>query len=98
MPEFTTPFPQGFVFPETDRRLWQAHQDWLAPQFWEPHGDNMIVANQSWVIRSAGRIILVDTAVGNDKDRPSMAMFDHLSGARCTTPTPRPRGRRGRCR
>ena len=39
----------------------------------------MMVAVQSWVIRSAGRIIVVDTGVGNDKDRPGMAMFDHLS-------------------
>ena len=79
IPEFTTPFPREFVFPETDKRLWQANQDWLPPQFWEPDGDNMMVAVQSWVIRSAGRIIVVDTGVGNDKDRPGMAMFDHLS-------------------
>ena len=31
--EFTTPFPREFVFPDTEKRLWQASQDWLAPQF-----------------------------------------------------------------
>ena len=67
------------VFPETDKQLWQASQDWLTPHSWEPDSDNMLVATQSWVIRSAERIILVDTDVGNNKDRPGMAMFDHRS-------------------
>lgn len=79
IPEFTTAFPRSFVFPDTDVRLWQEHQHGLAPRFWEPEADNMLVAVQSWLIRSAGQTILVDTGVGNHKDRPGMAMFDHLS-------------------
>lgn len=79
IPEFTTAFPRSFVFPDTDQRLWQERQHGLAPQFWEPDADDMIVAVQSWLIRSAGQTILVDTGVGNDKDRPGMTMFDRLS-------------------
>lgn len=75
--ESIVPFPREMVFPETDKQLWQASRDWLTPYFWEPDSDNMLVAMQSRVIRSAGRTILVDTGVGNNKDRPGMAMFDH---------------------
>lgn len=79
IPELTTTFPRSFVFPDTDERLWTTSQEWLAPQFWDPANDHMTVAVQSWLIRSAGQTILVDTGVGNNKDRPGMSMFDHLS-------------------
>jgi glyoxylase-like metal-dependent hydrolase (beta-lactamase superfamily II) len=33
---------------------------------------------QTWVLRSGGRTILIDTGVGNDRDRPHAPAFDHL--------------------
>jgi glyoxylase-like metal-dependent hydrolase (beta-lactamase superfamily II) len=35
-------------------------------------------AIQTWVLRSAGCTVLVDTGVGNDRDRPQVPAFDHL--------------------
>ncbi len=35
-------------------------------------------AIQTWVVRAAGMTVLVDTGVGNDRDRPQIAQFDHL--------------------
>jgi hypothetical protein len=34
-------------------------------------------ALQTWVLRSEGKTILIDTGAGNGKDRP-LAMFAHL--------------------
>lgn len=42
---------------------------WLAPDHHDPATGGMIAAAQTWVLRSAGRTILVDTGVGNDRVR-----------------------------
>jgi glyoxylase-like metal-dependent hydrolase (beta-lactamase superfamily II) len=43
--------------------------DWLAPDHHDPRTGGMIAAAQTWVLRSGGRTILVDTGVGNDRVR-----------------------------
>jgi hypothetical protein len=35
-------------------------------------------AVQTWVLRSEGKTILVDTGVGSGRDRPQVLLFDHL--------------------
>lgn len=45
--------------------------DWLTPEHHDPATGGMIAAAQTWVLRSAGRTILVDTGVGNDRVRPN---------------------------
>jgi glyoxylase-like metal-dependent hydrolase (beta-lactamase superfamily II) len=42
---------------------------WLAPDHHDPSTGGMIAAAQTWVLRSGGRTILVDTGVGNDRVR-----------------------------
>jgi glyoxylase-like metal-dependent hydrolase (beta-lactamase superfamily II) len=73
--------PRSFVFPSADEGLWRRHEDWLAPEFWDTDTDEMLASLQTWVLRSEGAIILVDTGVGNGKDRPGMPVFDHLDTA-----------------
>jgi glyoxylase-like metal-dependent hydrolase (beta-lactamase superfamily II) len=43
--------------------------DWLAPDHHDPATGVMLAAAQTWVLRSAGRTVLVDTGVGNDRVR-----------------------------
>jgi glyoxylase-like metal-dependent hydrolase (beta-lactamase superfamily II) len=45
--------------------------EWLVPDHHAPASDGMIAAAQTWVLRSAGRTIVVDTGVGNDRVRPN---------------------------
>jgi glyoxylase-like metal-dependent hydrolase (beta-lactamase superfamily II) len=45
--------------------------DWLAPAHHDPATGGMLAAAQTWVLRSGGRTILVDTGVGNDRERPN---------------------------
>jgi glyoxylase-like metal-dependent hydrolase (beta-lactamase superfamily II) len=39
-----------------------------------------VVALQTWMLRSGGRIVLVDTGVGNGRERPSSPRFHHWQG------------------
>ena len=64
------------MFPDTPAHRWT---DELAPHHWTPPTRAYRAAIQTWVLRSAGRIILIDTGVGNDRDRPQVPTFDHLS-------------------
>lgn len=71
-------------FPGTDPSAWT--DDALRPHFLEPDGQTALtstarVAMQTWVLRSGGRTILVDAAVGNDKDRPDVPGWSHLQTA-----------------
>ena len=77
--EFAGEFmPAQRMIPGSAPELWQRNRDWLVPEHWEPGNDNVRGAVRTWVLRSEGRTILVDTGVGNDRDRPQIPMFDHL--------------------
>ncbi|GIE76312.1 MBL fold metallo-hydrolase [Actinoplanes philippinensis] len=63
--------PAGAFFPTMPAEAWQEHRETLAPD--HLGGDDMVhVAMQSWVLRSDGRTIVIDTGVGNDKNRPAV--------------------------
>jgi len=63
------------MFPDTPAELWT---DDLAPHHWTPATRAYRAAIQTWVLRSEGRTILIDTGVGNDRDRPQAPALDHL--------------------
>lgn len=49
----------------------------LKPHFVESDGDTVMastarVAMQTWILRSGGKTILIDAAIGNDKERPDV--------------------------
>ncbi|OBF42087.1 MBL fold metallo-hydrolase [Mycolicibacterium peregrinum] len=69
--------PQEF-FPESTDDMWQRNEDWLVPDFYDPGRDDCVSAIQTWVLRSGGRTILVDTGVGNHKERPHAPVWHHL--------------------
>ena len=65
-------------FPDSPDGSWDEHRGWLAPDFWNPEDDEVHVAIQTWLLRSEGRTILVDTGVGNHKDRPYAPVWSRL--------------------
>lgn len=65
-------------FPDSGRHAWDEHRAWLAPDFWDPDTDECRTALQSWLLRSEGRTILVDTGVGNHKERPYAPVWSRL--------------------
>ena len=74
--------PSQFL-PGTDPHLWEEGGDWTDPHFLIAAGDSVHehthrVAMQTWVVQISSRTVLVDTAVGNDKDRPAVPPWSHL--------------------
>nr|WP_285632924.1 MBL fold metallo-hydrolase [Actinoallomurus iriomotensis] len=69
--------PETF-FPESPAEVWDTHRSWLAPDFLDTETRIVNAAIQTWLLRSEGRIILVDTGVGNHKDRPYSPVWSRL--------------------
>ncbi|MEV7871009.1 MBL fold metallo-hydrolase [Streptomyces sp. NPDC088124] len=59
------------LFPSVPSELWRRHESWLAPDFLNAKTGEWQASVQTWVLRSAGRTVLVDTGLGNDKSSES---------------------------
>ena len=66
-------------FPRTPRSGWRDNADLLVPDFFDCSTDQWHIAIQSWVIEVDGLTVVVDTGVGNDRERPHMPPLDHLN-------------------
>ena len=67
--------PAAEFFPSIPSGAWDEHRDLLVP---DHLADGWVqTALQTWVLRSEGRTILIDTAIGNDKSRPAVESWDH---------------------
>ncbi|WFB05909.1 MBL fold metallo-hydrolase [Streptomyces sp. LX-29] len=79
--EWGGPFaPALDIVPESGAEVWKDNRDWLAPEHWDPDSDAAVAALQTWVLRSGGRTVLVDTGVGNGRERPDSPHFHHRQG------------------
>lgn len=67
------------LFAETPPQAWRDNADLLVPTFYDAEADRWRVAVQSWVIEVDGLTVMVDTGVGNDRERPHIPT---LSGRR----------------
>jgi glyoxylase-like metal-dependent hydrolase (beta-lactamase superfamily II) len=67
------------LFPDTPAAAWHDNADLLASEFWRPDTDTWRIAVQTWVIEIDGLTVVVDTGLGNDRDRPQMPAAHHLS-------------------
>jgi glyoxylase-like metal-dependent hydrolase (beta-lactamase superfamily II) len=70
--------PPKMFFPTIPESAWDEHRNMLVPDHLDAEGEMVQVAMQTWLLRSDGRTILVDTGVGNDKARPAVEAWDHL--------------------
>src|ERR1700754_2033984 len=70
--------PATDFFPDVPERAWQEHRDDLVPDHLGADDGMLLAAVQTWLLRSEGRIILIDTGVGNDKNRAALPLWDHL--------------------
>lgn len=67
------------LFAETPPEAWQENADLLVPTFLDPETQRWRVMMQSWVITVDGLTVVVDTGVGNDRNRPHMPGLSNLS-------------------
>ena len=69
--------PRTF-FPDVPEKVWEEGRPWLEPHFLDSRADVVYGAIQTWLLHSEGRNILVDTGVGNHKERPHSPVWNHL--------------------
>jgi glyoxylase-like metal-dependent hydrolase (beta-lactamase superfamily II) len=69
--EMVMPFDRQFFFPETSEADWAPHRHWLEPDALDPASDALQFAMQSYVVRTSHHTILIDSCIGNDKERPT---------------------------
>jgi glyoxylase-like metal-dependent hydrolase (beta-lactamase superfamily II) len=65
------------LFAQTPADAWDEVAEDFTPSFWDNSGWR--IAIQTWVIEVDGLTVLVDTGIGNDRDRPAIPFLDHLS-------------------
>ncbi len=71
-------FHPGYLLPDHSGEALDGERDWLEPHFFDPQSGRFIMSLHTYIIRTPHHVILVDTCVGNDKDRPSTKPWDKL--------------------
>jgi len=62
-------FRLSTIFPDWDAAVFEEHKDWLVPTYVNPEKMTALLNMHSWVVEHNGLTVLIDTCVGNDKDR-----------------------------
>jgi len=62
--------PASDMFPDLDPRILAEHRDWLMLKKALDAKDIALLCVQSYVVRTPHHTIMIDTCVGNDKERP----------------------------
>ena len=63
--------------PTLTRELLEENRSWLEPLALGPGTDLFVFPMQSYLIRDGRSTILIDSCIGNDKDRPTRAHWHH---------------------
>ncbi len=74
-------FDAAHFFPDWRPEAIAPHLAWMAPDHYDPASRWLKLSIHSWLIRVGGRIILIDTCVGNHKPRPARPKW-HLMETR----------------
>lgn len=62
-------FDVGFLLPDATPEALTPHRDWLEPRFLDPSSQKLVMATQSYLLKTRHHTILIDSCVGNDKER-----------------------------
>ena len=72
--------PTERAFPELDRAALEAHAAALGAGMVDPATLSLILSFHSWVVRHRGRVMLIDTCIGDDKERPNRPAWHRRRG------------------
>src|SRR3989442_2074693 len=66
-----------WLLPDATPEAIERHREWLAPHFLDERG-RFLQSIHAFVVQAPGLTVLVDTCVGNDKDRGGRAPFHNM--------------------
>src|SRR5262249_35912513 len=69
--EIVSPFDPTMIFHETTPAHWTTIESWLKPRAMDPQTGALLFPVQSYLLRTAQHTILIDSCVGNHKERPN---------------------------
>jgi len=77
--EYEGPFiaPETF-FPDFDPEVLRANPDMAGPALIEPQSGKLVFSFHSFVVKTGKHTILVDSCLGNEKERPTRPQFHRL--------------------
>jgi glyoxylase-like metal-dependent hydrolase (beta-lactamase superfamily II) len=77
--EYEGPFigPDHF-FPDFDPEVLKAHPDMAGPALIDPASGKLIFSFHSFVVKTGKHTILIDSCLGNEKERPMRPLFHRL--------------------
>ena len=61
-----------------DPEALQPHLHWLAPRYYVPDRGALVFSMHAWIVKTGRHTVLIDTCVGNDKERMPRAHWHHL--------------------
>jgi glyoxylase-like metal-dependent hydrolase (beta-lactamase superfamily II) len=73
-------YPTSEMLPESTPEVIARHHGWLRPDFYDEATGDLGSRIQTWVVRIAGRTILIDTGVGNGKTRHESPVWNQRNG------------------
>jgi glyoxylase-like metal-dependent hydrolase (beta-lactamase superfamily II) len=73
-------YPTTSMLPEATPAAIARHHGWLKPDFFDESTGDLGSRIQTWVVRMPGRVILIDTGVGNGKTRHESPLWNNRQG------------------
>lgn len=72
-------FPPSVLLPDLPPDALDRHRDWMVPRYYNPELNTFISSIHSWLVRTPHHNVLIDTCVGNHKNRPEFPRFNQLN-------------------
>lgn len=69
-------------FPTLTRDVLDENLSWLQPHYIDPATGQLVLCIQSYIVRTRHHTILIDSCVGNHKDRPTHPFWSHMASDR----------------
>lgn len=65
-------------FPDFNREAVKPHEAWLCPHYYDAENGRIPMPVSSWLLQANGQNVLIDTCIGNDKERPQYPELHRL--------------------
>ncbi len=75
-------FPVHDFFPNFTPEMMKEHRSWLEPRFIDPASGKLVLCIQSYLVETPQHKILIDSCVGNHKERPTRPFWHKMASDR----------------